>query len=114
MGEHREPPTKQSIVYTVETRDGGFIASVTCDRFLNSYVLDDIQATPQLAEQEAAKLALAGEFPNYSVAEGQEAGGPRPKKKAKYESMEEKVSWLPKSRPNLKFGELDPKSKLNE
>jgi len=115
--EHGESP-KQTIEYTVEERDGGFIASVTCDRFVNSYVIDEVQPTRTLAQDVAAKIALEGEFPSFITADAEEnesaepseTGGlviPPPKKKAKYDKAE--LQGAPKS-----FADLDAKSRLNE
>lgn len=121
--EHDEPP-HDSIEYTVEEREGGFIASVTCDRFVNSYVIDEIQPSQTLAEEQAAKMALEGEFPSFALADALEeevAGASQagqgvvvpPPKRAKTEKVAETLSrdnWSSKH-PNFP---LDSKCRLNE
>jgi len=61
--EYKEPPTKDSVVYTTEKIEGeGFTCTLTCDKFAEEYASQEVYPSKKLAEESAAMVALKAEF----------------------------------------------------
>jgi len=69
--------TKGEIVYETVEHEGGYIAGVHSELLSAQYAGDSGSTSKKVAEQEAAKAALLGEFPEeyQAIIEGQPVGG---------------------------------------
>merc|ERR1719491_1928359 len=64
--EFRVPLTRDSVIYsTAQDGSGGFVSSLTSDRFLSAYQNEEPQVSKKLAEENVAMIALQTEFPTF-------------------------------------------------
>jgi dsRNA-specific ribonuclease len=61
--ERNETPTKDTINYVSEKAENGWMCALFCDTFSNVYSCEDIMPSKKLAEADAARQAMKGEFP---------------------------------------------------
>jgi len=62
--EHRQPPTKGTIVYTAVPVEGaGFMCTLSCDKFSSGYETEEVHDSEKAAVEAVSMAALKGEFP---------------------------------------------------